>query len=118
MAANLQSENSNRGIRYYVSQYWQENGDPRSNGLPLIREGPWPTLFVIGIYLFFVTRMGPSMMRKREPYQLRWPMLIYNTLMVIINGYFLIQSMVSFQYFHYIYTIYQISNIIIIISIG
>lgn len=110
MAANLQSENSNRGIRYYVSQYWQENGDPRSNGLPLIREGPWPTLFVIGIYLFFVTRMGPSMMRKREPYQLRWPMLIYNTLMVIINGYFLIQSMVSFQYFHYI-SIYQISNI-------
>ncbi|KAF7493359.1 Elongation of very long chain fatty acids protein 7 [Sarcoptes scabiei] len=92
--ANLQSEqNFNRGIRYFVSQYWQENGDPRTNGLPLIREGPWPTLFMIGLYILFVTRIGPSMMKKREAYQLRIPMLIYNTSMVIINTYFLVESM-------------------------
>lgn len=94
--ANLQSEqNFNRGIRYFVSQYWQENGDPRTNGLPLIREGPWPTLFMIGLYILFVTRIGPSMMKKREAYQLRIPMLIYNTSMVIINTYFLVESMVN-----------------------
>lgn len=93
--ANLQSENVNRGIRYYLSQYWQENGDPRTAGLPLFREGPWPTLFVVGLYLLFVTRVGPNMMKNRPAYQLRGLMLIYNSLMVVVNAYFLFQSLVS-----------------------
>lgn len=108
--ANLQSENSYRGIRYYLLQYWQENGDQRTIGLPLIREGPWPTLFVIGLYLMFVTRWGPAMMKKREPYQLRIPMLIYNTAMVAINSYFLIQSIVSYFFYYLLYKFHNQIN--------
>ena len=97
--ANLQSENSNHGILYLLSKYWQDNGNPRTSGLPLIREGPWFTFFVIGVYLLFVTKLGPSMMRKRAPYQLRMPMLVYNTSMVVINFYFLLKSLVCHRAF-------------------
>lgn len=93
--ANLQSETSNHGILYLLSQYWQENGNPRTSGLPLIREGPWFTFCLIGAYLLFVTKLGPAMMSKRQPYQLRLPMLIYNSSMVVINFYFLLKSLVS-----------------------
>lgn len=92
--ANLQSESSNHGLRYLLSQYWQDNGNPRTAGLPLIREGPFFTFCVIGVYLLFVTKIGPAMMRKRAPYQLRGPMLVYNSSMVVINFYFLFKSLV------------------------
>lgn len=92
--ANLQSESSNHGLRYLLSQYWQDNGNPRTAGLPLIREGPFFTFCVIGVYLLFVTKVGPAMMRKRAPYQLRLPMLVYNSSMVLINFYFLFKSLV------------------------
>ena len=92
--ANLQSESSNHGLRYMLSQYWQDNGNPRTAGLPLIREGPWFTFCVIGVYLLFVTKVGPAMMRKRAAYQLRLPMLVYNSSMVVINFYFLFKSLV------------------------
>ena len=93
--ANLQSEASNHGIRYFLTHYWQENGNPRTSGLPLIREGPWFTFFVIGTYLLFVTKLGPSMMSKKQPYKLRLPMLMYNSSMVVINFYFLLKSLVG-----------------------
>lgn len=34
------------------------------------------------------------MMSKRAPYQLRLPMLVYNSSMVVINFYFLLKSLV------------------------
>ncbi|XP_054160046.1 elongation of very long chain fatty acids protein 7-like [Oppia nitens] len=80
------------GIRYYLQHYWQDTGDQRTVGLPLIREGPWAMLFVMTLYLLFVTKLGPRMMKHREPYQLRGPMFIYNTLMVVINYYFFFQA--------------------------
>ncbi|XP_017487169.1 PREDICTED: elongation of very long chain fatty acids protein 1-like, partial [Rhagoletis zephyria] len=96
--ANLQSESSNHGLRYMLSQYWQDNGNPRTAGLPLIREGPWFTFCVIGVYLLFVTKVGPAMMRKRAAYQLRLPMLVYNSSMVVINFYFLFKSLSWLNY--------------------
>lgn len=87
------SASSSRGLRYYLQQYWQDFGDQRTSGLPLIREGPWAMISVMILYLLFVQKLGPKMMKNREPYQLRVPMFIYNAVMVIINFYFFFESM-------------------------
>lgn len=111
--ANLQTESPSHGLRYYLTAYWSENGDPRTVGLPLIQEGPWACYTVIAIYLLFVTRWGPSMMAKREPYQMRLPMLVYNVTMVVFNFYFLIRSLVSmiwFWFFNFQLFSYYFSN--------
>ncbi len=87
------SASSSRGFRYYLQQYWQDSGDQRTCGLPLIREGPWAMITVMCLYLLFVQKIGPKMMKNREPYQLRVPMFIYNTIMVIINFYFFFEAL-------------------------
>jgi hypothetical protein len=98
VSASSSSLRVSGGLRYYLQQYWQDFGDQRTIGLPLIREGPWAMIFVMSLYLLFVRKLGPRMMKHREPYQLRLPMFIYNSLMVVINYYFFFQSLQWLDY--------------------
>lgn len=45
-------------------------------------------LTILAIYLLFVTRLGPALMKNRAPMRLRGPMLAYNVVMVTVNVYF------------------------------
>ena len=44
-----------------------------------------PTLVITAVYVLFVTWIGPQFMEKREPFKLKWPIVIYNAICVAIN---------------------------------
>jgi len=77
---------------YYIHQYWNDECDPRTVNLPLMNGGPWTLVAILLAYFAFVTRIGPKLMAKRKPFELRGPMLLYNVTMVLINLFFLWQS--------------------------
>ncbi|XP_054159996.1 elongation of very long chain fatty acids protein 1-like [Oppia nitens] len=52
---------------------------------------PWPLLAITGGYLYFVKWLGPQLMANRKPYDLRWPIRIFNSMMVAVNFYGLYQ---------------------------
>ena len=81
-------EKSSDVWNYAFHQYWQNEGCPHVQHLPLMGDGPLPVLLIMSGYLLFVTRLGPYLMRSRPAMELRNPMLVYNILMVVFNAYF------------------------------
>ena len=61
-----------------------------------LMQGYAPTLIITAVYVIFVTKIGPAFMANREPFQLKWPIVIYNFVCIAIN--FHIFSEVSFQF--------------------
>lgn len=70
-------------FNFFYTEIWDEIGDIRTSPY-LIR--PWPILAIVLSYLAFVLVIGPFLMRKRQPFDLFWPMQLYNMLNVGCNG--------------------------------
>ena len=75
----------NLGI-YYLTDFWNENADPRTKDLPLLKGGPIPVLSIMASYLLFVKIIGPRIMMNRNPLDLRVLMLLFNAFMLAVNG--------------------------------
>lgn len=58
-----------------------------------LMQSPWPIFSIITAYLLFVLKIGPSMMKNRQPYKLKGIMLCYNLFQTGYNIYLL--SLVS-----------------------
>ncbi|XP_044726841.1 elongation of very long chain fatty acids protein 4-like [Chrysoperla carnea] len=56
--------------------------DPQIDQWPLM-SSPIPVLSILGIYLLFVFKIGPKFMNKREPYNLRQFIILYNGFQVL-----------------------------------
>jgi len=74
------------GLEYYFREYWDEWATDYSKRYRELDGGPWHMLTVVGIYVLIVKWIGPYLMRNRKPFVLRYPILIYNLLMVAINS--------------------------------
>lgn len=64
-------------------------GDPRVQDWPLT-DSPWPTIVACMSYVYFAKFLGPELMANRKPFQLRYVMILYNFLMVLLNTYIFI----------------------------
>ena len=73
-----------RGLRQY-SLIMEDRADPRVRDW-LLMSSPAPTLLICLAYLLVVRVLGPTLMRHREPYSLKYPMLAYNLFQVLFNG--------------------------------
>ncbi|XP_052800747.1 elongation of very long chain fatty acids protein 4-like isoform X2 [Mya arenaria] len=51
-----------------------------------LMQGYTPTLVITAIYVIFVTKIGPAFMKDREPFKLKWPIVIYNFICIAINA--------------------------------
>ena len=51
-----------------------------------LMSSPVPTVVICGVYLLVVRIIGPLLMRDREPFSLKYPMLAYNLFQVLFNG--------------------------------
>ena len=60
--------------------------DPRLEGWPLM-SSPFPTTFIIGTYIYFVTSLGPKLKENKKPFELRHIMAFYNFSVVILSLY-------------------------------
>lgn len=46
---------------------------------------PWPVLTILTVYLLFVIKLGPNMMKNREPFNIKRIMMIYNLVQTLYN---------------------------------
>ncbi|RWS26339.1 elongation of very long chain fatty acids protein-like isoform X2 [Leptotrombidium deliense] len=71
---------------YFLHDFWEDIGDPRSSQLPLIYGGPWKIMGICFLYWYFVRVIGPSFMKGRQPFDLRAIMLLHNSFLIGVNG--------------------------------
>jgi len=85
-------------IQYIYKDFWNANGDPRVQHLPMMGGGPWPVISMVVAYLYFVKILGPSLMKDRKPYELKWIIRLYNLGMVMWNlwGFMVANKMVNY----------------------
>ncbi|XP_017099694.2 very long chain fatty acid elongase F-like [Drosophila bipectinata] len=55
-----------------------------------IFSSPWPTLITLLSYLLFVLKVGPRLMKNREPFDLRRVIKVYNIFQIIYNIWMLV----------------------------
>ncbi|XP_075223934.1 very long chain fatty acid elongase 7-like [Lycorma delicatula] len=53
----------------------------------LLISTPIPVIVILGIYLLTVLKIGPKFMEKREPYNIKGIMMVYNLYQIIYNSY-------------------------------
>ena len=68
--------------------------DPRTTNWPLMST-PWSTLGLISLYIATVT-ISPRVMKNREAFNLKWLLVVYNFVLVILSLYMLCEVRVVF----------------------
>ncbi|RWS08031.1 elongation of very long chain fatty acids protein-like protein [Dinothrombium tinctorium] len=61
------------------------NGDPRLADWPLMKS-PLPVITICCSYVYFVKYLGPQLMKNRQPVDIRYLMIFYNFIMVLISA--------------------------------
>ncbi|CAG2109259.1 unnamed protein product, partial [Medioppia subpectinata] len=79
-------------MSYILWQYWIDETDDRIKHYPLFGGPPDKLMAIMLLWLLFVTKLGPKLMRNREPFVLRKPIMVYNFILVVINVYFVYKS--------------------------
>lgn len=64
--------------------------DPRTNEWSLI-DSPFTVLLIIGVYLYFVFKLGHKLMENRKPYNLNTIMILYNVVQVLLSTYIVVE---------------------------
>ncbi|XP_042898098.1 very long chain fatty acid elongase 1 [Parasteatoda tepidariorum] len=86
-----------------LTQKYQEfldMGDPRVASWPLM-DSPMKGITLVVMYLSFVKVIGPAWMRDQKPYDLRYPMVIYNFALVAVSGWLFINFGMLGWFTHY-----------------
>lgn len=81
-------------LKYITDVYnygMEDLADPRVNVFPLMLS-PWPTILIIIVYNVFTQSIGPELMKKRQPIDVKYPMILYNIVQIVANGYFVFES--------------------------
>lgn len=73
-----------------------------------LMQGYTPTLVITAVYVLFVTWIGPKFMENREPFKLKWPIVIYNFMCIAVN--FHIFKEVGWGIFCFRYFVLSISS--------
>ncbi|XP_055933505.1 elongation of very long chain fatty acids protein 4-like [Argiope bruennichi] len=73
-----------------------ESGDPIVRRWPMVETNYLPFLYSF-LYVIFVTKVGPSLMKNRKPFELRYLMIAYNFALVTI--YFVCVSALIYMFF-------------------
>lgn len=74
-------------------QFFASGGDPRTDNWLLVHEPLYILGFVIA-YLCIVVK-GPQWMAKREPFELRKALIVYNFLLVALSGWMMYEFLVT-----------------------
>lgn len=51
---------------------------------------PWPILIILTVYLLFVLKIGPKIMKNRRPFNIKYIMMSYNLMQIVYNMYIVI----------------------------
>ncbi|ELW66255.1 Elongation of very long chain fatty acids protein 7 [Tupaia chinensis] len=78
------SDLTSRTVRLYDN--WIKDADPRVEDW-LLMSSPLPQTIILGIYVYFVTSLGPKLMENRKPFELKKAMITYNFFIVLFSVY-------------------------------
>ncbi|XP_072461668.1 very long chain fatty acid elongase 7 [Notamacropus eugenii] len=78
------SDFTSRTVHLYDE--WIKDADPRVGDWPLM-SSPLPQTLILGLYVYFVTFLGPKLMENRKAFDLKKWMITYNFLIVIFSLY-------------------------------
>lgn len=59
--------------------------DSLKGNLLFLGHGPWRIVGMVGLYLLFVLRIGPQIMQRKQPFDLRRLVRVYNFFNIIFN---------------------------------
>lgn len=62
---------------------------------------PLPTMVICLCYVYFVKSLGPNLMRNRQPFQMKTPILIYNAIQVIFSSIIVYKALKHGWWFSY-----------------
>ncbi|XP_054155273.1 elongation of very long chain fatty acids protein 7-like [Oppia nitens] len=79
-------------IQYIVYDYWINKSDERVDKYWLFGGGPQMFALILFSWLVFVVKIGPNLMKTKQPFVLREIMMAYNLIVVVINIYAVIVS--------------------------
>ncbi|CAG2170236.1 unnamed protein product [Oppiella nova] len=86
-------------FQYYWRDVWLESGDQRVvQRLPGFGSGLQTPILAVLIYLVLVLKVIPDRMRHREPLELRYPIMCYNILLVLINGFYFFHELLALDF--------------------
>ncbi|KAG5666252.1 hypothetical protein PVAND_017633 [Polypedilum vanderplanki] len=71
----------------YISEIWNKYEDPRTAGKFLMENPPTRFFGFIISYVLFI-HFGPTLMKKRKPFELKLVKSVYNIFQIVINGYY------------------------------
>ncbi|XP_044513659.1 elongation of very long chain fatty acids protein 7 [Gracilinanus agilis] len=86
------SDLTSRTVHLYDE--WIKDADPRVGDWPLM-SSPLPQTLILGVYIYFVTSLGPKLMENRKPFDLKKLMVTYNFLIVLFSLYMFYEFMMS-----------------------
>ncbi|XP_015430273.1 PREDICTED: elongation of very long chain fatty acids protein 7-like [Dufourea novaeangliae] len=79
---------------YYGYRYINDElSDPRTQDFFLIGS-PWATVGILVFYLYFVHELGPNLMAKRKPFDLKRVMQLYNVIQIVLCSYLVYQAII------------------------
>uniref|UniRef100_A0A8C5VQ30 Elongation of very long chain fatty acids protein n=1 Tax=Microcebus murinus TaxID=30608 RepID=A0A8C5VQ30_MICMU len=78
------SDLTSRTVRLYDN--WIKDADPRVEDW-LLMSSPLPQTIILGLYVYFVTSLGPKLMENRKPFELKRAMITYNFFIVLFSVY-------------------------------
>ena len=68
-----------------IFEYIGISPDPRTYHLIVASVSPFLVIWIAFNFVLFAKHLGPAIMKNREPYDLRFPMFLYNSIMAWIN---------------------------------
>lgn len=85
----LQNTNKEISKNRSICRYWFIIADDHMKEYPLV-SSPIPVILIIVFYNYFISHLGPQLMKNRAPFQLKKLMIAYNAIQVMTNAYIII----------------------------
>eukprot|EP00102_Acyrthosiphon_pisum_P006905 XP_003240858.1 PREDICTED: elongation of very long chain fatty acids protein 1 [Acyrthosiphon pisum] len=84
-------------------QFYNElKSDSTIDSWPLVNS-PWPICIILALYLTFVLKLGPKLMKNREPMNIKYLILFYNLMQTMFNSYIFAYQFIKPEIFNYIW---------------
>lgn len=72
--------------------------DPRTKDYPLV-SSPFTILGIILAYQLFIHKIGPALMKNREPFNLDKLLIVFNAIQILLSSYLCVKVILSTNYY-------------------
>lgn len=78
-------DGTERPLKYMLNDFWTDYSEPYSRGFPLVSDGPWNLLTLLGTWLLLILILQARAKAGLAKLELRPLMLIFNSFQFAIN---------------------------------